>query len=995
MSTTKRFDATKEQSVADWSDSLAKGSGNDNHAPIGLKSGITFRELIKFSYDWTGVAKIVSARLYVKSTGQVHLAFGADPRLSIRRLSSGFSRGGGAENSWSPSADEVWPGPGVTGATESSSASDINTSENTWYDFDITDVLCEHAPASVLDPNGDPCGGNTNYGFRIYATDEGNTSHRFEFYSMRASGAPYIILTYLTNTAPETPTGLSPSGTKTDTPDFSAISTDADNDALTTWDIQVTTDPTFASITHWDGSGAWGSLTAGLPEATDNYLLGKTYAPDGTIGSGGLALTRGATYYYRVRAHDDITTSDWATGSFTVNQLPTVGTFSPGASGFAYIHNLDDLAVWTSGGTHAKPRFSFVYSDADSHAMNAYEIEATQNNSPTYTTLWSSGTTALSATAGSTCNIDCPNAVVDGTEYRWRVRVRDSKNEWSDWSSWMAFKVRWGQAIYAEDTGGTGTSGWRVSLGTVSGTGAQLATIFQGADDAAGTGGTSWSDDISDGQGKQFCRILVRLAATVTGQNPTLDDLTMTYLTAAAAPDKWTSSGSGSHAIDFSARRFGEKSVKMTVTAASTYTLYPYRSSVGDGIGVTPNTPYTYSAYVKVPTSLGTGKVRLRVYDIAGTTLLSSFDSQAETSDTSGEVDGWARLTGLITIPSGVSAVRPVVELVAGSGALSAWVDGTKFEVGTVATSWTAGSTGKPAIVDYAGVSIDALNGGVFRLRGSSSTATDRTVSLGDLGLQFDSPMTLKEISTPDAAASGYGRFYLKSDGQLYIRRTGSESVIGGASDHGTLTGLADDDHTQYQLRSEKGANSGYAGLDSGGLVDPSDLGSGDADQWTGLTGLQTYDLRWRVWAPTSGVSASSTSAVDSGFSFTYTASDTSVAFDMFIMHNRQASGGGLRLRWENTTGNTGGNVRGILEMGQTSASSWLDGGAESTSAYGTWYGGYVPSTNNSVRYGRWKGRMTLPTSGTFPGTIKLQISSVASAECVLVQGSWLQYTKF
>jgi hypothetical protein len=41
----------------------------------------------------------------------------------------------------------------------------------------------------------------------------------------------------------------------------------------------------------------------------------------------------------------------------------------------------------------------------------------------------------------------------------------------------------------------------------------------------------------------------------------------------------------------------------------------------------------------------------------------------------------------------------------------------------------------------------------------------------------------------------------------------------GGVTDHGALTGLADDDHTQYQLRSEKGQANGYAPLDSGLLI--------------------------------------------------------------------------------------------------------------------------------------------------------------------------------
>lgn len=39
------------------------------------------------------------------------------------------------------------------------------------------------------------------------------------------------------------------------------------------------------------------------------------------------------------------------------------------------------------------------------------------------------------------------------------------------------------------------------------------------------------------------------------------------------------------------------------------------------------------------------------------------------------------------------------------------------------------------------------------------------------------------------------------------------------ATDHGLLGGLADDDHPQYQLRSEKNASGGYAGLDVSGAI--------------------------------------------------------------------------------------------------------------------------------------------------------------------------------
>lgn len=47
----------------------------------------------------------------------------------------------------------------------------------------------------------------------------------------------------------------------------------------------------------------------------------------------------------------------------------------------------------------------------------------------------------------------------------------------------------------------------------------------------------------------------------------------------------------------------------------------------------------------------------------------------------------------------------------------------------------------------------------------------------------------------------------------------GGDGGSGGVTDHGALTGLADDDHPQYQKESEKGQASGYASLDASGTV--------------------------------------------------------------------------------------------------------------------------------------------------------------------------------
>jgi hypothetical protein len=48
-----------------------------------------------------------------------------------------------------------------------------------------------------------------------------------------------------------------------------------------------------------------------------------------------------------------------------------------------------------------------------------------------------------------------------------------------------------------------------------------------------------------------------------------------------------------------------------------------------------------------------------------------------------------------------------------------------------------------------------------------------------------------------------------------------------GGGEHGSLAGLGDDDHTQYQLRSEEDAANGYAGLDGSTLLNPAHVPDG------------------------------------------------------------------------------------------------------------------------------------------------------------------------
>ena len=82
------------------------------------------------------------------------------------------------------------------------------------------------------------------------------------------------------------------------------------------------------------------------------------------------------------------------------------------------------------------------------------------------------------------------------------------------------------------------------------------------------------------------------------------------------------------------------------------------------------------------------------------------------------------------------------------------------------------------------------------------------------------SRIRLTEQADPSTPPANTAEIFVSSGapGNLKVKKDDGTVVDleagGGVTDHGALTGLADDDHTQYQLRTEKNAASGYPGLD-------------------------------------------------------------------------------------------------------------------------------------------------------------------------------------
>uniref|UniRef100_A0A6M3L260 Tail protein n=1 Tax=viral metagenome TaxID=1070528 RepID=A0A6M3L260_9ZZZZ len=107
------------------------------------------------------------------------------------------------------------------------------------------------------------------------------------------------------------------------------------------------------------------------------------------------------------------------------------------------------------------------------------------------------------------------------------------------------------------------------------------------------------------------------------------------------------------------------------------------------------------------------------------------------------------------------------------------------------------------------------------RLAGNTTTTRKFLRQTGD-GANSAAPAwdTLQAADIPDISSTYAVAAKGVTNGDSHDHSGGDGAQI----DHGSIAGLTDDDHTQYQKESEKGANNGYCGLDASGLVGPTDL---------------------------------------------------------------------------------------------------------------------------------------------------------------------------
>lgn len=288
-------------SILAWTGSAGLGGGNDTHLSIvASASGYDLRGLIGFTIPasfWTGVIKITLAELLVTNTAGAgtHVGKGGTPTVYAYRITSSWTANSAGE-SWSTSP-AVYPGPSATSSGGVGKILSATASAQTA--IPITDIVMAWAPAAVRGPSGAPGGAGVCYGIALH--ESGGAAQAAEIYSAKhatASQRPILRITYETNSPPQAPTLKAPLGPDAGATTFEASANDPESDPLTAYDLQVSTDPSFATITHWNLAGG----TSGISGA--NYS--RAY--------GGTALTNGARYYWRSRARDAGAYGPWSAG---------------------------------------------------------------------------------------------------------------------------------------------------------------------------------------------------------------------------------------------------------------------------------------------------------------------------------------------------------------------------------------------------------------------------------------------------------------------------------------------------------------------------------------------------------------------------------------------------------------------------------------------------------------------------------------------------------
>jgi len=383
----------------------------------------------------------------------------------IRNVLSTESEGTGVKNQ------------AVVGGSATTKFHSFAHSANTWYDQEI----CQYGSYEV-----DSIGGSV-YSFTDSAFNQSWTAFRLAVYS---NSSPTLWVdnlaigkfaypepawgtwgtqeVYSPPTPPYPPTSLqcvsqtNPTRLTTLSPYFSAIHTDNNGDSANKYRIQVSTDSTFATVTHWDSGASGTSMTT-----TENGARSPNITYSGTT------LSRGVTYYWRIKFWDSTGLEGaWSTevATFRINQLPTApttltlntpqvgqnltatasGSTDPDGDSITYYYRFYNQTDGVERKAYSTSN-TYTIAAADAHdnirvfvkAWDGYEFSAERENSivvantvPTTSSLKAEGQTNPTRLTTFTPTFSWAYSDADGdTQQRYQIYVGTTSGGYDMWDS--------------------------------------------------------------------------------------------------------------------------------------------------------------------------------------------------------------------------------------------------------------------------------------------------------------------------------------------------------------------------------------------------------------------------------------------------------------------------------------------------------------------------------------------------------------------------------
>lgn len=414
-------------------DGLHSGwNGKDNHLWAGSDDDGTFktRSVVWFNIDFSGWSAITSATLKIYRSS-VHVNdLGGPTGVVVSRMVKDWGEGDDVgEGSidvhqswdWNNRFDQFTTTHQVTKTSVEANPFDFDPLET----YDVTNIVT------------DWFNGSANYGFMLRNLNEENSGFGREWLSFNSgdTNKPKLTIVYTPNTAPNAPTGLSPTGSAvvgTLTPVFAGTRSDDDSgDYISALQIRVFPDSasSVSDATKWDSGKI---IRTGTPTT-----FSITYNAAGPNAGDGVTLVGNTFYKWAARTYDKAdAVGPWSSlQRFKINLTPNAPTIVVTSTPTSSVKTLT-------------PTFQVTHNDPDptDNKMYGYEVIVEKNNvadgsSSTWNAEWDSGQADTSGAPVTTKTVTSASLSSWGWVYRVKARTKDANGAWSAYSGAQTFTL--------------------------------------------------------------------------------------------------------------------------------------------------------------------------------------------------------------------------------------------------------------------------------------------------------------------------------------------------------------------------------------------------------------------------------------------------------------------------------------------------------------------------------------------------------------------------